>query len=99
ASRRRHTTFSRDWSSDVCSSDLDSSLGQDREAGAIGGSGTLTLTAKVVDEDGVPLPDFNGTVRLRRLPGGDGVTTIQGLFERKRSEERRVGREGAYRGA
>lgn len=67
---------------------VDSSLGQDREAGAIGGSGTLTLTAKVVDEDGVPLPDFNGTVRLRRLPGGDGVTTIQGLFERKASAGR-----------
>src|SRR5690606_39320645 len=27
ASGRRHTSFSRDWSSDVCSSDLDSSQG------------------------------------------------------------------------
>src|SRR5690606_40857607 len=26
SSRRRHTRFSRDWSSDVCSSDLQSSL-------------------------------------------------------------------------
>src|SRR5690606_4002973 len=26
ASRRRHTRFSRDWSSDVCSSDLDTGL-------------------------------------------------------------------------
>src|SRR5690606_40508415 len=25
SSRRRHTSFSRDWSSDVCSSDLDAS--------------------------------------------------------------------------
>src|SRR5690606_40232819 len=27
SSRRRHTIFSRDWSSDVCSSDLDHLLG------------------------------------------------------------------------
>src|SRR5690606_40740226 len=27
SSRRRHTRFSRDWSSDVCSSDLDGSVG------------------------------------------------------------------------
>src|SRR5690606_39890239 len=27
SSRRRHTRFSRDWSSDVCSSDLDYHLG------------------------------------------------------------------------
>src|SRR5690606_39442256 len=31
SSRRRHTRFSRDWSSDVCSSDL---IAQDRTAGA-----------------------------------------------------------------
>src|SRR5690606_26217359 len=30
SSRRRHTRFSRDWSSDVCSSDLDSSYRVDR---------------------------------------------------------------------
>src|SRR5690606_41083458 len=29
SSRRRHTRFSRDWSSDVCSSDLGSILDQD----------------------------------------------------------------------
>src|SRR5690606_41135792 len=27
SSRRRHTRFSRDWSSDVCSSDLDLAIG------------------------------------------------------------------------
>src|SRR5690606_41603924 len=30
SSRRRHTRFSRDWSSDVCSSDLDEHAGGDR---------------------------------------------------------------------
>src|SRR5437870_10640698 len=30
SSRRRHTRWPRDWSSDVCSSDLDSGAGRDR---------------------------------------------------------------------
>src|SRR5690606_40622340 len=30
SSRRRHTRFSRDWSSDVCSSDLSFSAGDDK---------------------------------------------------------------------
>src|SRR5690606_12685267 len=32
ASRRRHTRFSRDWSSDVCSSDLNADFGQSAES-------------------------------------------------------------------
>src|SRR6266511_4440217 len=34
SSRRRHTRFSRDWSSDVCSSDLDDVMEAVVEAGA-----------------------------------------------------------------
>src|SRR5690606_39856480 len=34
SSRRRHTRFSRDWSSDVCSSDL--RTGRPRQAGMLG---------------------------------------------------------------
>src|SRR5690606_41191198 len=30
SSRRRHTRFSRDWSSDVCSSDLEAAANRDR---------------------------------------------------------------------
>src|SRR5215510_5601076 len=30
SSRRRHTRWPRDWSSDVCSSDLEGNLGRDR---------------------------------------------------------------------
>src|SRR5207302_8279463 len=33
SSRRRHTRFSRDWSSDVCSSDLDEEAYHERERG------------------------------------------------------------------
>src|SRR5690606_41087737 len=36
SSRRRHTRFSRDWSSDVCSSDLGQ---QNRHEGALAGAG------------------------------------------------------------
>src|SRR5690606_40167498 len=40
SSRRRHTRFSRDWSSDVCSSDLDAvrsvAVGRARGAGSVG---------------------------------------------------------------
>src|SRR5690606_28843841 len=39
ASRRRHTRFSRDWSSDVCSSDL---FDTDREGAVSRGGGVLT---------------------------------------------------------
>src|SRR5436309_10295229 len=35
SSRRRHTRFSRDWSSDVCSSDLNTGLGSDVGKGSI----------------------------------------------------------------
>src|SRR5690606_9126901 len=34
SSRRRHTRFSRDWSSDVCSSDLERDLLRGRKSGA-----------------------------------------------------------------
>src|SRR5690606_40342667 len=34
SSRRRHTRFSRDWSSDVCSSDLKAAILEDHEAQA-----------------------------------------------------------------
>src|SRR5690606_39885056 len=41
--RRRHTRFSRDWSSDVCSSDLLDQLAKDVESGA--------FTPTAADED------------------------------------------------
>src|SRR5215475_184066 len=45
SSRRRHTRFSRDWSSDVCSSDLMSSTLQDPKW-----TNVKVLTGGVVDE-------------------------------------------------
>src|SRR5690606_40097903 len=40
SSRRRHTRFSRDWSSDVCSSDLG-------HAAAVVSDGTINITSNV----------------------------------------------------
>src|SRR5690606_40472519 len=85
SSRRRHTRFSRDWSSDVCSSDLEKwirrhtlrhdvahtlpALGHQHESGAV--AGELTLQA-------VPIRNLRRKQRQLVLV---------------RSEERRVGKE------
>jgi len=62
---------------------VDSELGEDQVAGALGGAGTMKLTARVVDADGTPVPGYNELVTLKRATGGDGVTSVLGLFERK----------------
>src|SRR5690606_40711951 len=84
SSRRRHTRFSRDWSSDVCSSDLTDEHSNLIIAGA--GSGkTLTILGKVeylikhknVQPNEILLLSF----------------TQKTVSELNRSEERRVGKE------
>src|SRR6266702_2585904 len=69
SSRRRHTRWPRDWSSDVCSSDLDLPSGVDADTGAVAGAAiradvTVTFgTAKpglLVD----PGASYAGTVEL-----------------------------------
>src|SRR5436309_9162543 len=94
-SRRRHTTFSRDWSSDVCSSDLwlmgfhglaqaarDTLLRPELTLFILG----LTLASTAFHELGHATACRFGGAR----PGTIGV----GL----RSEERRVGKGGRSRG-
>src|SRR5690606_39474566 len=93
SSRRRHTRFSRDWSSDMCSSDLTrinrnvsmatrkpKGLGRGLDAllGADAGAiATIGKTAAAPEKDGLP-----STLPVKLL---------------KRSEERRVGKEcGAW---
>src|SRR5699024_11464694 len=93
SSRRRHTRSKRDWSSDVCSSDLGLAL----QAG-----GELLGLHPVLEGLGVaavelPLHLLLEGVGLHHLhrrehlggPGGQGAL---------RSEERRVGEEGRWRG-
>src|SRR5207245_8464925 len=71
SSRRRHTRCYRDWSSDVCSSDL--GVGLDGDPAGV---------------EGDPLADQHRTSRPGRggPVGGDDQP-------RRRSEERRVGKE------
>src|SRR5690606_39586465 len=87
SSRRRHTRFSRDWSSDVCSSDLALVLG----AGIVGVSVALHLQARGLS---VALID-------RGEPGGETSYGNAGFIELSaiRSEERRVGKEGRAGGS
>src|SRR5256884_4365605 len=84
SSRRRHTRCSRDWSSDVCSSDLD--------IGAHVGYYTLMFSRLVGDAGEVfafepVLRNLNFLQKNVALNGVRNVTIV------RRSEERRVGKE------
>src|SRR5437868_12205875 len=83
SSRRRHTTSKRDWSSDVCSSDL------------IAGNPAGSLHR--LNEAEVKLPIASRRIRpgeVSRHRGQSHLLQFSALGERlKRSEERRVGKE------
>src|SRR5207249_5610141 len=93
SSRRRHTRSKRDWSSDVCSSDLIPNF----------------LILEYRPDDRAPRRDFvqepmrleNGYLALPTAPGL-GIELNEEAFEHYpfkpwRSEERRVGKECRYR--
>src|SRR5690606_36525423 len=76
SSRRRHTRFSRDWSSDVCSSDL--LLRRTRDFTEVEGDGSITreiadraLNALDVDEHGLDEMDARILLTLIEKFGGD----------------------------
>src|SRR2546426_5462611 len=83
SSRRRHTRLQGDWSSDVCSSDLER-----RPAGS--------LARRIAGTPLMLLVDVAVGVVQMRLPetGQQADAVAEGLPEfRMRSEERRVGKE------
>src|SRR2546422_1486946 len=82
SSRRRHTRCSRDWSSDVCSSDLflKICLGLNRRSG----SGSLFVSAAL---------DLCGLTCLFVGNALGFCSGLAGLALLVRSEERRVGKE------
>src|SRR5690606_41098047 len=98
SSRRRHTRFSRDWSSDVCSSDLY------RPSAAMEAQGSLQRWAAavacaqepclVIDADSVIVAASRACADL--LICDTAAACGQRL---RRSEERRVGKEGGAGGA
>src|SRR5207248_5599518 len=93
-SRRRHTRSYGDWSSDVCSSDLDAD-GEPSQVIRSGGMRVRMLGHLTADQGAAGLPATLGDAPHDRLDltridpsHGDVVEEIEG-----RSEERRVGKE------
>src|SRR5690606_40851405 len=92
SSRRRHTRFSRDWSSDVCSSDL-----TQHQLGIAGGTASNT---KLVLGSGRMIPGFeDGLVGAKAGESRTVSVTFPEDYQnldlagKARSEERRVGKE------
>src|SRR5690606_39467114 len=86
SSRRRHTIFSRDWSSDVCSSDLDDKAVRNK---------FLRKAAKSLDGLDALVQDL---LTLSQIETGQTKMQFENIdLYRLRSEERRVGKEGTAR--
>src|SRR2546430_9462467 len=68
SSRRRHTRFDCDWSSDVCSSDLSYVI----DSGAWNGQVNLSWPARLANGDPVPAGDY--TVGVEARPGQNAVS-------------------------
>src|SRR5690606_39299291 len=88
SSRRRHTRFSRDWSSDVCSSDLR------RLSDAFFSMGDLALKA---GRHADAVQDYRKCLALRKTLD-DPIKVLEVQERLGRSEERRVGKERRWRG-
>src|SRR5690606_40617811 len=96
SSRRRHTRFSRDWSSDVCSSDLCRVVEDDgwcRRCGCEGVPRDTVIRRLAHEPLGWRPTTLEVTVRRYRCIGCGHV------WRQDRSEERRVGEEGRCRGS
>src|SRR5699024_11247815 len=89
ASRRRHTMSKRDWSSDVCSSDLAEYKGtrkpmaeELRQQVPVIKEVLQAMNIEIIEKEGLEADDLLGTISC--------MCEEKGL----RSEERRVGEEG-----
>src|SRR5438270_3737581 len=86
SSRRRHTRFDCDWSSDVCSSDL------------LESESKSAISLVTADFDSDSRPDIAGmTATGAFLMRNDGTGKFKSAADR--SEERRVGKECRSRGS
>src|SRR5690606_40198627 len=93
--RRRHTRFSRDWSSDVCSSDLEGEFRSVKRitnwAAKNGCLGKVEILGFVDGSTSLDWIESAGGKVLNLLTKGSLRHVTSQL--RKRSEERRVGKE------
>src|SRR5690606_40363854 len=93
SSRRRHTRFSRDWSSDVCSSDLKA---KNYKIGLATNSPNRIIPAVLKKLDILHLFDTVSSAEFEDNGKPDPaiyLTTAAKLKVAARSEERRVGKE------
>src|SRR5436189_2272178 len=96
SSRRRHTRYIGDWSSDVCSSDLALRRARRDLFGCASRQLAARRPAHVVDR--APPPTPGGAIQWETAGAGDrrgGTVYTVGV---SRSEERRVGKECRSRG-
>src|SRR5437660_12426223 len=84
SSARRHTSWPRDWSSDVCSSDLQS-IGRKKLAMLVRRNSLSALTTR-------------NHVEIQQDAAKFYPSLIQDIETAQRSEERRVGKECRSRG-
>src|SRR5207249_9184297 len=94
SSRRRHPTSKRDWSSDVCSSDL---LQEQRPAGEGSSPARCPCSSARASSTASTggCPSTSSFVRTRRSTGRRSETPAgRGSTGTTRSEERRVGEGG-----
>src|SRR5690606_40949025 len=94
SSRRRHTRFSRDWSSDVCSSDLEyvywvQKLNLFEKAKRISTIVSVLSSRMVYTFETCILPSIRLVLSI--------ITRQKEIVSFCRSEERRVGKESMYR--
>src|SRR5690606_40269318 len=89
SSRRRHTRFSRDWSSDVCSSDLEVSDGTHHFDGLV----SHFLVTAVAQRHAWRHRDRVAGMHAHRVEVFDGTDNDHIVGTVARSEERRVGKE------
>src|SRR5690606_40589993 len=98
--RSRHTRFSRDWSSDVCSSDLAALANVGRLAAWSLGAAVARLGARAIPQiaavmSAKPMKAHASVLAQLRTPR---LALIAIAFHEDRSEERRVGEEEEYTG-
>src|SRR3712207_1795860 len=82
SSRRRHTRYWRDWSSDVCSSDLAASMGLDLFADEVGRARALLFAPRAVEQQ---LSDVQAEVQTTPAAAGAELTSTMPLVFRARS--------------
>src|SRR3712207_7442024 len=96
SSRRLHTRYGRDWSSDVCSSDLAGPDAAAEQFGAVAADRRVRQDGGLVAADDEAAAHRRGAVAADRA-AQDAEDVVVLLVDAARSEERRVGKEGRSR--